>query len=97
MIRNLGLGKIHRLEEIVNTVNPNQVKEIIVKEARSNSCSLMPDVLEVEIGYMTYRIFIADLDERCHKDNYDRIMRILYNSENIPVKKAEKWEMLWIY
>ena len=88
MIRELGIGRLNRLEEIVNTINENQVKEIVVEESRSNSCSLLPDSLKIIIGYITYKFFIADLDERNHRDNYDRIMEILNKRDDIKIKRT---------
>jgi len=87
MTRELGLGRLNRLEEIVNTINENQVKEIIVEESRANSRSMLPDSLKITIGYITYKIFIADLNERYHRDNYDKIMQILNKRNDIKIKR----------
>jgi len=87
MTREFSLERLNRLEEIVDTINENQVKEIVVKESKKHSRSILPDSVEITIGYITYKIFIAGLNEKQHRDNYNNIMQILNKSKDIEIKR----------
>lgn len=74
--KNTKSTSLDRFEEVLKTVNPKTVKEIDIQ--LTSSCSSdMPSWADVKIGYYTYILFLADMDDRYWADGIECFIEII--------------------
>jgi len=70
---------LKRLEEVIKTINLRVIKEIEVREFRSNSASELPDWITFKIGVSIYELFVADVDPWYHTRSVELVKIHLFD------------------